>query len=207
MRAFLGSQGLGALPAWFDELPRRPMRAALIPTAGNRIAATPWVDVAIGALTACGLDLTTLDLEGASPATVATTLDRVDLVFVTGGDPIFLLEHARRSGFVEAARAAVATGRIAYAGVSAGALLAAPDLALYRSPDDPGRVDDTAGLGLVPFFPLVHANRGREERYARLTAAHPDLRFVPYRDDEAIIVTGSAWQRRGSAITSAPNGV
>jgi dipeptidase E len=202
VRAFLGSQGLGALSGWFDELPRRPRRAVLIPTAGNRMAATPWVDVAIRALTASGLELETLDLEGTSPAAVATTLDRVGLVFVTGGDPIFLLEHARRSGFVPAVRDGVSAGRIAYAGVSAGAILTAQDLALYRTPDDPGRVDDTEGLGLVRFFPLVHANRGRQERYAQLIAAHPGIRFVPYSDDEAIIVTGSTWQCRRSAITA-----
>ncbi|WP_169745833.1 Type 1 glutamine amidotransferase-like domain-containing protein [Actinocatenispora sera] len=206
VRAFLGSQGLGALSGWLDELPRRPERAVLIPTAGNRIAATPWVDVAIGVLTGCGLELETLDLEGASPTVVEAMLDRVGLVFVTGGDPIFLLEHAHRSGFVPAVRNAVSAGRLAYAGVSAGAILTAPDLELYRTPDDPGRVNGTDGLGLVRFFPLVHANRGRQERYARLIAAHPDIPFVAYSDDEAVIVTGSTWHCRPSAITAPLSG-
>jgi peptidase E len=83
--------------------------------------------------------------------------------------------------------------------MSAGAALTAPDLAPYRFDDDPGRVDDTAGLGLVGFYPLSHANRGREEAYARLVAEHGHrYEFVPMRDGEAIIVDGVGWERRPS---------
>jgi dipeptidase E len=198
MHVFLGSQGLGAFPTWLDELPHRPRRAVLIPTAGNPLPATPWVDVARDVLKDCGLGVEDLDLEGAQPANVHAVLSAVDLVFVTGGQPIFLLEHAQRSGFVQAVRAA----ELPYAGVSAGALLTAPDLTLYDAPDDPGKVESTEGLGLIDFYPLVHTNRGRADRYARLIADHPDLDFIPYNDDEALIVTNGVVDRRPSAITA-----
>lgn len=205
-QVFLGSQGLGALPDWLGGLPQRPERAVLVPTAGNRLAAAPWVDTAIDALTGWGLELRILDLEGSPPPVAETALHHTDLVFVTGGDPLFLLEHARRSGFVPAVRDAVAQGRLAYAGVSAGAILTAADLTPYRAPDDPEPAGGHRGLDLVPFYPLVHANRGRQERYARLIAAHPDLTFVTYRDDEAITVTGSTWRRHPSAVTASRPG-
>jgi dipeptidase E len=188
---FLGSQGLGALPGWLAEMPRRPEHAVLVPTGGNPLPAAPWVEVAETALIRAGLMVDRLDLEGASPAAVTAALSRADLVFVTGGYPIFLLEHVQRTGFA----AAVRSGTLAYAGMSAGAALACPDLAGYRDDDDPGRVSDTAGLGLVSFYPLSHANRGREQAYARLIAERGDrVEFVPIRDDEAVIVSGRAWR-------------
>ncbi len=202
MHLFLGSQGLGVLPAWLDELPRRPRRAVLIPTAGNPLPATPWVDVAMDVLTTCGLGVVRFDLEGAGRHDVDAVLENADLVFVTGGQPIFLLEHAQRSGFAQAVPPAVRSGRLAYAGVSAGAILTAPDLAVYDAPDDPGQVNSTTGLGLVPFYPLVHTNRGRRERYDKLIADRPGLTFIAYNDDEALLITDGLVDRRPSAITA-----
>lgn len=201
MHSFLGSQGLGAFPDWLDELPHRPQRALLVPTAGNRLAATPWVEVADSCLRAAGLHIDRFDIEGATEDEVAAQLHGTDLVFVTGGNQIFLLEHAQRSGFAPAVRDAVRGGRLAYAGVSAGAIVTAPDLALYRDDDDPSVVTDTTGLGLVPFFPLVHANRGRAERYARLAEEHRHREFVRVDDDQAIVVTGTSWTLRPSPST------
>ena len=200
MDIFLGSQGLGALPGWLDELPRRPQRAVLVPTGGNPLPAMPWVEVAESALAAAGLTVERLDLEKADPAAVRAALDRAGLVFVTGGHLFFLLEHARRTGFADLVATRVRAGQLAYAGMSSGATLLAPDLALYRGDDeDPGVVDSTEGLALVGFYPLSHANRGREQAYAEVIAELGDrYEFVPIRDDEAVIVTGRTWQRRPS---------
>lgn len=205
VRAFLGSQGLGALLGWMEELPRRPRRAVLVPTAGNPLPAMPWVDEVAGHLAVCGVRVDYLDLEGARPAEVAAAMGRCELVFVTGGHPIFLMEHAQRSGFAGIVRRAVHDGDLAYAGMSAGASVASADLAFYRAPDDPGEVEATEGFGLVGFFPLVHANRGRRERYARLTAAYSGrYEFVQINDDEAVIVAGETRQHRRSATAWRP---
>jgi dipeptidase E len=154
-------------------------------------------------LAVCGVRVEYLDLEGARPPDVDDVLDQCELVFVTGGHPIFLLEHARRSGFASKVRQAVLDGELAYAGLSAGASLATADLTFYRAPDDPGSVETTEGLGSIGFFPLVHANRGRRERYAHLIATYGDrYEFVPINDDEAVIAAGKTWQRRASAITT-----
>jgi putative transposase len=72
VRGFLGSQGLGALRGWIDELPTRARRAVLVPTAGNRLPATPWVGVAVHELIGCGIQVERLDLEGARPLAAAT---------------------------------------------------------------------------------------------------------------------------------------
>jgi dipeptidase E len=192
---FLGSQGLGALPDWLTSQPRRPARAVLVPTAGNRLPAMPWVDVAASTLTANGLVVDRHDLEFASPAETAAALSRADLVFVTGGYLFFLLEHAQRTGFLREVAGRVRAGELAYAGMSAGAMLAARELAIYRDDEDPGRVTDTAGAGLIDFCPLVHADRGREEYHARIIREHGDrYTFVRLRDDEAVLLSGSTWR-------------
>ena len=131
---------------------------------------------------------------------MATVLAGVDLVFVTGGYPIFLLEQAQRTGFIDLVREDARQGRLAYAGMSAGASLAGPDLALYRAPDDPGAVTSTAGLALSPFFPLTHANLGRQEWYSSIIAANPESRFVTITDEQAVVIAGDAWDLRASPI-------
>jgi dipeptidase E len=199
MDVLLGSRRLGGLAPWLGELPRRPRRAVLVPTAGNPMPAMPWVDEVEAALVAEGLTVDRLDLEPTSAGEVSAALAEADLVFVTGGYPIFLLQHAQRTGFARTVAEAVAAGRTAYAGISAGAALAAPDLRFHHGEDDPGRVSDTTGLGLVPFYPLSHADRGRAERYARLIAELGDrYQFVPVRDDEVIVVRGAEWEKRPS---------
>ena len=47
----------------------------------------------------------------------------------------------------------------------------------------------------------MYANRGRQERYARLVADYGErYRFVQIDDDEAVVVTGQTWQKRSSAV-------
>jgi len=99
VHAFLGSQGLGALGPWLDELPRRPLTTTLVHTASNRYAEAPWVDSVDNALTRLGLKVARLDLEGATATVVKERLKATNLVFVTGGHGLFTLEHAQRSGF------------------------------------------------------------------------------------------------------------
>jgi Peptidase family S51 len=88
-------------------------------------------------------------------------------------------------------------------GISAGASLAGPDLALFRAPDDPGVVTDAEGLALAPFFPLTHANRGRQEWYAEIIATNRGSRFVTLTDEQAVVIAGDAREVRESLIIDA----
>ena len=92
-----GSASPAAVPGWLAQLPRRPASAAVVPTAGNRLAATPWVDTTVRQLEACGMTVEMLDLEPATPAHILAAISTTDLVWATGGHPIFLLQHARAS--------------------------------------------------------------------------------------------------------------
>jgi hypothetical protein len=89
MDVFPGSQGLGALGTRLDTLAPGARRAVLIPTAGNPMPKTPWVDVPKATMTVEGLSVRRLDLQPATPEQVSAALADADLVFVTGGYPIY----------------------------------------------------------------------------------------------------------------------
>lgn len=190
-RLFLASHGLSALPAWLASLPTTPRRVALVPTAAAPLPAAPFVESTAQALRRAGLAIEHFDLAEADPGQVQRTLDHVEVVFVTGGYAMFLLQHVHRTGFDRLVVAAAREGRLAYAGTSAGAALAGPDLSPLQDPDDPGTITTTRGLNLVPFVVLAHRNRGRSSRHDRQVAQHHGrLNLISINDDQAILVHG-----------------
>lgn len=198
-RLFLGSAGLDALPGWFRSLSTPPTRATLIPTAANPLQSAPFVEAAAQLLRHEGMAVDRLDLEHAEPAAAERALRSADLVFVTGGYAIFLLQHVHRTHVDQMLRRAVSSGRTAYVGISAGAALAGPDLRFFRDTEDPGRVASTTGLDLVPFTVLPHRNRDNAERHDRHTRRHDRrARFISINDDQAVTVHGASWTIRQS---------
>jgi dipeptidase E len=197
---FLGSAGLGALPSWLSSISTATKRAVLIPTAANPLPSAPFVNAADRLLQEEGMTVDRLDLEHVDESEVELAMQSVDLVFVAGGYPLFLLQHVHRTGFHRIVSPAVRSGRLGYAGISAGAALAAPDLGYFREadaavdPGDPGMNESTTGLGLVPFTVLAHRNRGRAERHDRQTRRHSGHAYVSINDDQAVIVEGDTWK-------------
>ena len=152
----------------------------------------PFVAANWTALTAAGLKPARLDLTTVGRAAVERALDGAVAVFVTGGYPAFLLEHARRSGFLEVVATCVKAGDLAYIGVSAGAALAGPDMAPLIAPDDPGTVTDTVCMALVPFVIIPHVNRRPAADFANRQRLFETTDLVPLNDDEAIVAWGNA---------------
>lgn len=85
-----------------------------------------------------------------------------DVLIVGGGNTYALLDHVRRTGWVEPARAWVARGG-SYFGDSAGAVLAGDDIdiARFADPNEVGLVDTTA-LALLPGV-LVRPHYARDD--------------------------------------------
>lgn len=160
---------------------------AFVDVAARPLGTPPFVAQCRAALTATGCRVDDLDLHRTTDANVAASLEHVDVVFVTGGYPVYLLEWAQRSGFLQLVGEALSLDRMAYVGVSAGAALTGPSLEPLAASDDPGHVTDYAGLGLVDFVVIPHANRYPTgvfvERQAMFEGRF-DLRPLP--DDQAI---------------------
>ena len=171
-----------------------PQRAVLVATAANPLPAAPFVDAAVRLLQGDGIAVTHLDLEQAEQAEVEQVLHHAQLVFMTGGYAMFLLQHVQRTGFERIVRPAVRSGRMAYVGISAGAALAGPTLRYFCDTTDPGVVASTAGLGLVPFTVLPHRNRGRSEQHDRQILHSGTNRYISINDDQAITVRSATWR-------------
>ncbi|HKY14325.1 MAG TPA: Type 1 glutamine amidotransferase-like domain-containing protein [Microthrixaceae bacterium] len=190
MRLILCSAGLGALGAWVAEHLGDHRRVAFVDIAAAPLPCRDFVDECRAALVSIGCTVEALDLTRLETARLAERLELSDAVFVSGGYPIYLLEWARRSGFLARVGDAVRDGSLAYIGVSAGAALAGPSMEPLAAPDDPGDVSDYAALGLVDFVVLAHVDRypsGLVEARLRDWEARVDLR--PLADDRALVVT------------------
>ena len=117
MRLFLASQGLGALPAFLGDV----RDVLYVPTAAKPMSGRNGNgEILVG----FGHRVVELDIDGAVDL---SALDVVDAVFVEGGSPFFLLQAMRESGFDSAVTQAV-RGGLPYVGMSAGAVVAGPDL-------------------------------------------------------------------------------
>jgi dipeptidase E len=191
-RCFLGSDGLGGLPDWLRSLSSPLQRVLLIDTAAKPMAQAPWVDADSRFLRSLDLDVVHVDV--AKDAELAIQLlATVPLVFVAGGYPNHLLHHLRTSGVGPVLRDKVVGGEVAYVGISAGALVAGPDLAPVQGGEDVVDLDRTEALGIVDFVSLCHAGRpGRDEVHRLIEDHHPQFTFARIRDDEAIVVEGDA---------------
>ena len=189
----LCSAGLGAVGPWLDEHVGAARSVTFVDTAARPLDSAPFLDDCTRTLADLGCELRELDLTTANHDETSAALSRSSIVFVTGGYPIFLLQSAQRSGFLERARLAVRSGGLSYIGVSAGAALAGPTMEPLVAEDDPGDVTDYRALDLVDFVVLPHANRYPAEVFeARRVewATRCPVRFL--RDDRALSSTGGA---------------
>src|SRR3954469_12348078 len=190
-RLLLACRGI---PRLREVLQARGNRAKLIPTAGNPLADPTIADEVEDELAAAGLAVERIDLDEVDASGVHVALKSADVLVISGGDPFHVLQAARRTGFGDAAREALAAGAV-YVGYSAGAMLAGPTLEPLRwtSPFSAPPTLDLTGLGLADVLVLPHCDRaGRAERHDKAQMLFGDrVKLVPLRDGELVIQEGS----------------
>lgn len=87
---------------------------------------------------------------------ILATINKCDIIYVSGGNTFYLLNELRKSCAEQAIKNAVKAGKI-YVGESAGAIVAAPDTR-YATLMDKSSVNmsDFTGLNLVDFCVVPH---------------------------------------------------
>lgn len=186
MRVALASFELAPAIRWLRGL--GVSRAVLVPSAAR---ALPDRDAVVShvadPLRDAGVAVHVLEPPGDDPAPLA----RAEAVVLGGGDPFALRAALRRSGADAPLRAAAASGA-PMLGLSAGAMVLAPDLAplALTSPFPVPSGFDAAGLGLVPCLALAHHDRpGRAARHhAAARRFGRRLALLPLADDEVAFV-------------------
>jgi dipeptidase E len=162
------------------------------PAADRSWATEPWVASEERQLKAHGFLCQSLDLVGWSKLALAEHLAGFDVLYVQGGNTFHLLDQMRRSGADRIIRKLVAGHDTVYCGVSAGSIVAGPEIGIAGwSPDwDRNEVGltDLTGLHLVPFILSPHyVPENAALIAARLPLPYPVLTL---RDGQAWVVDG-----------------
>ena len=124
-------------------------------------------------------------ITGKTPRQVRGDLGTCDIILVNGGSTFYLLLQAQRSGFIKFIKEFVADGGI-YIGLSAGSIIAGPDISVSRrlnSKPFRRKLAGCNGFGLVDFVTLPHWGEKSSEKFY-LT----ERMKLAYRCDEKIIL-------------------
>lgn len=112
------------------------------------------------------------------PITTAEAMT-YDCIYFTGGSTGYLLRRIKETGFDRIIKAMVYANKV-YVGVSAGSLIATPDIG--------GLFEETSTLALVNAYISVHSPKG--------TTARTDLPLphIPLSDDQALAVKWNGYE-------------
>ena len=170
----------------------RQIQVAFIPTASAAERDRPPAPAARGELMDVGIPAENIvDLELDHPIS-ADELMRFDVIFVDGGNTFYLLQKVRESGFDTALEEYLRQDRGAYVGVSAGTILAGPDVEIAAPWDDKNAavLSDTEGLGIVAaaYSPHYKPEDDPILNDYRRKATYP---IRELRDGEAILSDGA----------------
>ena len=210
MRLYLSSFDLGDHAEALVALTRGGRRAAVVvnPLDDRPRARADWLKDQIEKLSRLGFVAEELDLRdyfGEADA-LAARLAALDLVWVSGGNVFILRRAIRQSGFDRLAKDALARDAFVYGGFSAGAVVAADDLAGLELADDPHCAPAPyapeivwEGLGLLPFALVVHLDADYWQPGAvAAQIAFLEAKGVPYealRDGEVLVIDGATRRR------------
>jgi dipeptidase E len=147
--------------------PPHDLKLAFVPTAGDPYGDNiPWIDADRAKLVELGFQVTDFDLKNKTEAETRETLEKFDVIFVAGGNTFYLLDEARKSGFVKIVPELAKKQGIVYIGSSAGSYLACPSIvhAGWKHADrNTVGLTDLTGLNLVDFLVVCHYGPQFEE--------------------------------------------
>jgi dipeptidase E len=152
----------------------------------------PWVAEEERQLRMHGFACDNFDVAGWQDHSLGEHLAGFDVLYIQGGNTFYLLDQLRRSGADKIIRDLVTGDHTVYCGISAGSVVACPDIAVAGwGPEwDHNEVGltDLAGLGLVPFILSPHYEQKDATLIAaRLPLPHPILAL---EDGQAWVVDG-----------------
>ena len=140
------------------------LKISYIITAGNLhpVDERGWIDEGREILKAHGCQVFDYDIEGKTQDEVRQEVSDKDVIFVQGGQCIYMLEQAQKCQLGEIVKEALARG-VPYIGESTGSIITGRDISPYRflTKDrraNPPVLDSYQGMGLVNFLIRPHWN-------------------------------------------------
>ena len=165
-----------------------------IPTASKVEKLGFFVNIGKLSLRKLGIVVDELDVSTSSPETISNTLQKNDMIYVSGGNTFYLLQELKRSGADQVLIDEVNNGKL-YIGESAGAIVVAPDItysAIMDHKEKAPELRDYSGLHLVDFYVVPHCGNWEMGKAAEnIAAAYADsLELMCINDRQAIFVEG-----------------
>ena len=204
MKLFLASSGLEYIKTFIGKDPKET-KLLFVPTAGNLDDDTWWIDKDRDVLGKMGFQTTELDIDQVPKGEMKQLLDSTDIVYVAGGNTFYLLKQLRETGFDKMLDTFVENGGL-YAGASAGALIAGPDIGAVASIDEPEKVTglkSTKGLGWTDVVPIPHYDmKALTKSIDEIKSTYKDYETVLLTDDEALLVENGKWKLVSSPRSS-----
>lgn len=152
------------------------IRISYIVTAGNLHPENQreWIDEGREILRTRGWQVFDYDIASKTEQEVEAELGEKDVIFVQGGQCIYMLEQMQKCNFSDIARRAIARG-VPYIGESTGSIVTGGDISAYRfwaqdRRGNPPKLDNYQGMGLVNFLIRPHWNHPeKRDKYLKMT--------------------------------------
>lgn len=140
-------------------LPKKPdqLKLAFIPTAADPYKIKPWFYGDKMKLKLMGFQIVNVDIKNKTKEQLFQQMKDVDVVFVSGGNTYYLLEHVQKSRLDEVVKELIVKG-VMYIGSSAGSVLVCPTIEHIEDLDDITKASliSFEGIGLIDFLILPH---------------------------------------------------
>lgn len=170
----------------------RDVRVAFIPTASATEDDRSFMIAARKELEDMGIptaNITDLELDH---TVILEELSKYDVVFVDGGNAFYLLQKVRESKFDVAIKEYLKQDLGVYVGVSAGTVLAGPDISFVEPWDDKSKakeLEDTTGLG---YTKEAHSPHYKDEEKTILDEWRAKVSYPikELRDGQAVVIEG-----------------
>jgi len=196
---FLTSNGTTALSEIIPLLPFKPVskKVSYVTTASAINGVIPeGMNTSIEVIEKAGFIVDRIDISTLAPEDMEEAFSGSDLIWVGGGNTLYLLQEVRKSGFDNYVTNKILEG-VPYVGVSAGSIILGPDIEFELYASRTPELNSYEGLNLFPYAPYVHFDAGwTKDLYADILkfSLENNKSFITLRDDQFIYVTGEKWQ-------------
>jgi len=168
------------------------IKVLFIPTAANSKGAWRYVEKSREELKSLGIKLENIFELDCDKAINEDELEDIGLIYVCGGNTFHLLCKLRESGFDKKIIELV-NGGVVYVGVSAGSILAGPNIEISGSGSDrdPNKVDlkDLSALNLTNKIVFPHYTDKEKVTIDKLKKKYKDD-VIPLTDEQALLIRG-----------------
>jgi len=197
MKLLLTSEGLttkairNAFYELFDK--KSDISLGFIPTAAHLEPRQDWVIEDIQKLIDMGIRVKVIDLRMVEKVDLKSILEKLDGVWVNGGNTFYLLKWMRKSGFLEIIHEILKKGKV-YVGVSAGSIIAGPsiDICTWKNVDDTSCVlmDDLSALHLTNVSVFPHYSK-EWENIVNQNKNKLKNKLICVTDKQAVLILGT----------------